>query len=407
MQPFLPTLDLLNRNPYAVYRRYRQSDPVHRGLPIYPEYPETWYLFRYADIESTLRDKTFVNDRRGIQSEITSGEVEPARAAFWAGIEMSLLMSDPPLHSELRSMVSSFFSTRMIEELVPFIRETADNLIGSMSFDGEVDIVRDYATPLPVAVIARIMGLEIEHPGEIRARSSIVANAMAMEVTPEYYVHAHAMLQELSELVAQTFKEKARRPADDLISHLAKPANRRAFSDNQLISMCCQILVAGQETTVDAIGNSVLALLEHPDQLEILRSAPERMPNAVEELLRFNSPIQVAMVRFPTKETEIGGQLVNPGACVIGMLGSANRDPDYFDNPETLDIARRFNGRDVVFGQGIHRCLGAHLARIELGIALETLLGRVKDMRLKNPEPSWRDNVVFRGLTALPVEILE
>ncbi len=406
MQPFLPTLDLLNRDPYCVYRRYRQSDPIHRGLPIYPEYSETWYLFRYADIESILRDRTFVNDRRGIRSEVTRGEVEPARAAFWAGIEMSLLVSDPPLHSQLRSMVSGFFSTRMIDQLLPFIRETADSLVERMLLDGEIDIVRDYATPLPVAVIARILGLEIGHPLEIRARSSVVANAMAMEVAPEYYLHAHAMLQELSDLVAKTFKEKARRPADDLISHLARPAIRKEISDEQLISMCCQILVAGQETTVDAIGNSVLALLEHPDQLDILRSSPEKMPNAVEELLRFNSPVQVAMVRFPTQATEIGGHLISPGACVIGMLGSANRDPDYFNNPETLDINRRFNGRDVVFGQGIHRCLGAHLARIELGIALETLLGRVKDMRLKNPEPSWRDNVVFRGLKELPVEIL-
>lgn len=405
MDLFLPTLDLLNKDPYPVYRKYRDADPVHQGLPIYPEYPETWYLFRHKDIESTIRDRMFVNDRRSIQSEITHCDVEPARAAFWQEIEMSLLMSDPPLHSDLRSMVSGFFSTKLIRRLIPFVRETAEGLLDRMPFDGEVDLVRDFATPLPVTVIAKIMGLQVDDPMEIRARSGIVANAMAMQVTPEFYERAFSAIRELSDLVAQALKEKTKSLSDDLLSHLAKPANRRGLSDSQLISICCQILVAGQETTVDAIGNSVLALLEHPDQLDLLKASPDQLPNAVEELLRYNSPIQVAMVRFPMKGTEIGGKSINAGACVIGMLGSANRDADYFSNPDTLDITRRFNGRDVVFGQGIHRCLGAHLARTELAIALEALLDRMKAMRLTSHVPTWRDNVVFRGLTTLPVEI--
>ena len=175
------------------------------------------------------------------------------------------------------------------------------------------------------------------------------------------------------------------------------------IDEDRLISVCSQIMVAGQETTIDAIGNATLALLQHPDQLEKLQSNPELIPNAAQELLRYNSPIQMAIIRFPTEDVEIGGKQIRRGESVTAILGSANHDPERFNNPDKLDITRTFKGRDVVFGQGIHRCLGAHLAQVELEIALETLLRKVSSLQLKSDQLTWRQNVVFRGLTSLPV----
>jgi pimeloyl-[acyl-carrier protein] synthase len=403
VEQFNPTLARLNKDPYPVYRQYRESEPVHLGKALFPEYPESWYLFRHKDVDAVLRNRLFINDRIKTSDSSACPVAAPSRKAFWETLEQSLLLSDPPDHTRNRSLVSNSFSRQSAQQLIPFIRESADAILDRAIKQGEMDIVRNFAAPLPVVVIARIMGLQISDHEMIRTWSRPIADAMAPEATSKIYDDAMLMVNDFTCHLKQAFREKRNNPGDDMISSLLQAQGDGELDEDRLISMCSQIMVAGQETTIDAIGNSILALLQHPEQLEELQSNTGLIPNAAEELFRYNSPIQIAMVRFPTEDMEIGGQQIHKGVGVTAMLGSANHDPERFDNPEKLDITRNFKGRDVIFGQGIHRCLGAHLAQLELEIALETLLRRIKSIRLKSDQLQWRKNVVFRGLTSLPV----
>jgi len=403
VEQFNPTLAILNKDPYPVYRQYREADPVHLGKALYPEYPESWYLFRHEDVESVLRSRIFINERSKISAGSACPVSTPSRKAFWETLEQSLLLVDPPDHTRNRALVNAPFARKSVQQLIPFIQKTADEILDEAVSRGGMDIVSDFSAPLPVTVIARIMGLQISDHRKIRAWSMPIADAMASEVTPESYDAALAMVEDFTHHLQQVFREKRNNPGDDLISSLLHAQDDGELDEHRLVSMCSQIMVAGQETTIDAIGNAILALLQHPNQLEELQSRPELIPNAAQELLRYNSPIQMAIIRFPTEDVEIGGKQIRRGDGVTAILGSANHDPERFDNPDKLDITRSFKGRDVVFGQGIHRCLGAHLAQVELEIALETLLRRVNSIQLKSDQLHWRQNIVFRGLTSLPV----
>ena len=403
MQQFNPTLARLNKDPYPVYRQYREADPVHLGKALFPEYPESWYLFRHEDIDAVLRNRLFINNRSKTSGGSACPAATPSRKAFWETLEQSLLLSDPPEHTCNRSLVSSSFSRQSAQQLKTFIRESAEAILDRAMKLAEIDIVRDFAAPLPVVVIARIMGLQISDHEMIRNWSRPIADAMAPEASSKIYDDALQMVSDFTRHLKQAFHEKRNNPGDDMLSSLLQAQGTGELDEDRLVSMCSQIMVAGQETTIDAIGNSILALLQHPEQLEELQSNPGLIPNAARELFRYNSPIQIAMVRFPGEDMEIGGKQIHRGDGVTAMLGSANHDPERFENPENLDITRDFKGRDVIFGQGIHRCLGAHLAQLELEIALETLLRRVNSLKLKSDRFLWRQNVVFRGLTSLPV----
>lgn len=403
MEKFNPTLARLHKNPYPAYRQYRDSDPVHLGMPLYPEYPKSWYLFRHEDVESVMGSRLFINDRSKTIDAVSCSSAMPSRQAFWSLVEKWLLLSDAPDHTRFRSHVSRSFTRTSAEQLIPFIQETADSLLDRVIDRGEMDIIREFAVPLPVAVVTRLLGLHISDPGELRAWSRSVANAMAPESTQKLYDDALEKTGDFTSNLKQAFHEKRRKPGNDLISSLLQVQEKGGLDENELVSLCSMIIFAGQETTIDAIGNSLLALLQHPDQLEKLQADPALLPNAVEELLRYNSPVQIAMIRFPTEDVKIGGKTIHRGDGVTAMLGSANHDPIRFDTPEKLDICRTIKSRDVIFGQGMHRCLGAHLARMELKIVLETLLRRTKSLELKSDQPRWRQNIVFRGLTCLPV----
>jgi cytochrome P450 len=403
VEKFNPTLARLNKDPYPIYRQYRESDPVHLGMPLCPEYAESWYLFRHEDIGSVLGSRLFINDSSKTSDGASGPAVAPSRKAFWGLVEKWLLLLDPPDHTRIRSQVSRSFTRQSAEQLIPFIQKTADDLLDRVIDRGEVDIVRDFAVPLPVAVIAQLLGLRFSDTGELRTWSRSIANAMAPEATPNLYDDALEKTRDFSNYLQQTFRETRKKPGNNLISSLLQAQDDGGLDENELVSLCSMIIFAGQETTIDAIGNSLLALLQHPDQLEKLQSRPALLPNAVEELLRYNSPVQLTMVRFPTEDVEIGGKQIRRGNGVTAILGSANHDQERFDNPEKLDITRTIKSRDVIFGQGIHRCLGAHLARMELQIVLGTLLRRVKSLQLESDQLQWRQNVVFRGLTSLPV----
>lgn len=405
VEKFNPCLELLQHDPYPVYRHYRRCDPVHLGMPPLPDYPDSWYLFRYDDIESVLKNRAFVNDRQKAGYGLPCSPALLEREPLWRILEKWILLSDPPAHTRIRAQVSGAFTKKSVVILEPFIQRAADQLLDNVIDRGEMDLIRDYATPLPLTVISQLLGIRIDPPERFRAWSKAVANALDTSTGPAVYDRTMHLMTDIVAQLKHDFRDQRRHDADDgLIAELlAAQAGDDGLQEDELISLCTLLLFAGQETTIDAIGNSVLALLQHPDQLEILTADPALLPDAAEELLRFNSPLQMAVVRVASDDMEIGGRRLRRGDNVTAILGAANRDPEKFADPDRLDITRRIGNRDVIFGQGIHICLGIHLARLELQIALGTLLRRVQSLHRQSDQLHWRNNVVFRGLTALPV----
>ncbi|MGB5306728.1 MAG: cytochrome P450 [Gammaproteobacteria bacterium] len=405
MEQFNPCITLLQRDPYPVYRQYRRNDPVHLGLPPLPEYPESWYLFRYDDIESVLKNRAFINERTKANYALPCSPALLEREPLWQILEKWILLSDPPAHTRIRSSVTGAFTKKSVQLLEPLIQRTANQLLDKVIARGEMDLVEDYAAPLPLAVISQLLGIHIEPPGQFRTWSKAVANALDTASGPDFYDRALQLMTDIVGQLKHDFRDKRRDNADDglIADLLAAQSGADGLQDDELISLCTLLMFAGQETTIDAIGNCVLSLLQHPDQLGKLVADHALLPGAVEELLRYNSPLQMAVVRVAAEDTEVGGRLLRRGDNVTAVLGAANRDPEKFPDPDCLDITRIIGARNVIFGQGIHICLGAHLARLELQIALGSLLHRVKAMHLKSDQLQWRNNVSFRGLTTLPV----
>jgi len=404
VEKFNPCLDLLQQDPYPVYDEYRRLDPVHLGMPPMPQHDESWYLFRYADVEAVLRSRVFINDRQKASHTLPCTPALLEHEPLWRVLSKWILLSDPPAHTRIRSSVNRAFTRNATGVLAPLIQEMVDRLLDGLVVRGEMDLVSDLARPLPLAVIARLLGIRIENPEQFRVWSRSVADALDMGTGQEAYNRAMHLMTEIVAQLRIEFRDKRQQPEDDLVSSLlASMDDDEGIDEDELISLCTLLMFAGQETTIDAIGNSVLALLQHPDQLQMLRDDPGLLPGAVEELLRYNSPLQMSVIRIAAEDVEIGGRQLRKGDSVTAVLGAANRDPDRFADPDRLDITRSIGARDVVFSQGIHRCLGVHLARLELQIVLGTLLRRIKSLQLKSDQLQWRQNIVFRGLTSLPV----
>lgn len=404
MDKFNPCPDLLQQNPYPVYHEYRCQDPVHLGMPPRPEHEESWYLFRYDDVAAALKNRTLINNRLKAAHALPCSAPLLERESLWQVFSKWPLLIDPPDHTRIRSSVSKAFTRSAISVLAPFIQETTDRLIDEVISRGQMDLVRDLATPLPIVVISRLLGIRIENPEQFRTWSKSVADATDMGQSPDVYDKAMHLMKGIVAQLRDEFRDKRRQPEADLVSSLlASMEGGEGIDEDELISLCTMLMFAGQETTIDAIGNSVLALLQHPDQMQLLRDDPGLLPGAVEELLRFNSPVQMSSIRVAAEEVNIGNRQLHKGDHVMAVLGAANRDPERFEDPDRLDIMRTIGTRDVIFGQGIHICLGAHLARMEIQIVLGTLLRRLRSIQLQSKQLHWRSNVVFRGLTSLPV----
>jgi cytochrome P450 len=408
MEKFNPCLDLLQQNPYPVYHEYRRLDPVHLGMPPRPEHDESWYLFRYDDVAAVLKNRAFINDRLKAAHALPCSAPLLERKPLWQVFSKWPLFIDPPTHTRIRSRVSKAFTRKAIDILTPLIQETTDQLLDKVINRSDMDLVRDLATPLPVAVISRLLGIRIEDPEQFRTWSKSIADAIDMGISADVYDHAMQLMTEIVSQLRVEFHDKRRQPDDGLVSSLlAAMENDEGIDEDELISLCTMLMFTGQETTIDAISSSVLALLQHPDQQQILRDDPGLVPGAVEELLRYNSPVQMAAIRVAAEDVKVGGKQLRKGDHVMAVLGAANRDPDRFEDPDRLDITRNFGTQDVIFGQGIHICLGIHLARLEVRIVLGTLLRRLKSIQLQSEQLHWRNNVLFRGLTSLPVSFVQ
>lgn len=383
-------------DPYPTYDRLRESEPVS-FFPGSGPAGGFWFLTRYEDVRLVLGDKRLSKDMTPFVPEERQNP-----------ISLSMLFRDPPDHTRLRSLVNKAFTPRMIQGLTPRITEIADDLVDRMRQNGEADVIRDLALPLPVIVIADMLGVPSEDRDSFREWSNdIIAGGDLAQEYEERQKRSLAASQALIEYLSRLIYERRRQPEDDLISGMIDARDEHGtLSEEELLGNCMLLLIAGHETTVNLIGNGTLALLNHPDQLERLGGAPEISGTAVEEALRFESPVQHSTFRVTTGEMELGGRTIGEGEQVVAALGAANRDPEQFPEPERFDVARDPN-RHLAFGRGPHFCLGAPLARLEAEITLPRLFSGPTSPKLADDNLSWRANTAFRGLEYLGVSLSE
>jgi cytochrome P450 len=385
---------------HETYARMRRDDPVLNQPGIDGETP-IWFVTRYDDVVAVLLDdERFVVDPT---LAMTAEELEERDDLIGdERVSQSLLTRDGEDHRRLRRLVSKAFTPRMVERLRPRIEQVANELLDATEGRGSMDLVDDYAFPLPIIVIAELLGIPAEDRDRFRTWSNtFVLPALTPELQEQARIHTEEFIRYLDDLFAARRAE----PTDDLVSALvqAEEAGDR-LSENELYSMAVLLIVAGHETTVSLITNSVLALLTHPESLAEVRSDPARLPAAVEELLRFDSPVERAITRWAVTDVELGGHTIARGDLVIAVIGSANRDEKRFENAASLDL-QRADTKHIGFGRGVHFCLGAPLARIEAEIALRALLERLPGLRLAIAEDDlyWRPIPLFRSLASLPV----
>jgi len=393
--PFTPET---HANPYPRYHQLREQDPVH-----WSELMEAWVLTRYDDVVAVLKDARFSADRRRARNRFAQQAAQMQQEVGPLGQATTMLSADPPQHTRLRGLVSKAFTPRAVEALRPRIQEIVDELLDAVDGSGQFDVIQDLAYPLPVIVIAEMLGV----PPEERARfkrwsGDVVATLGGPFASPETFERSRTSAQELAEYFRGVIAERRREPRDDLLSALlAAEEQGQVLSEEELLATCILLLIAGNETTTNLIGNGMLALLRHPGQLEKLRSDPSLTESAVEEFLRYDGPVQ-ATGRVALEDVEVGEQVIQGGQVAFTLLGAANRDPTRFPNPDRLDLARDDN-QHVAFGYGIHYCLGAPLARVEAQAAFPTLLRRFPKLELATGEPEWGGNFILRGLKRLPV----
>jgi len=393
-----PTLPDYRADPYPHYRALRERDPIHRSFAA-----GGWVLSRHRDVVAVLRDPGFSSDERN-WSRYRRLRARGLRAGLPDPYETeraSMLRVDPPDHSRLRNLVSKAFTPRAVEQMRPRIESILKELLDPLGTSGTFELVRDIASPLPVTVIAEMLGVPTEDRERFRHWSDDVIRTLGDSTLEDRRAAVRAM-EELGGYLVEIAEQRRREPRNDLLSSLvaAEEAGDK-LSPGELATMGVLLLVAGNETTTNLIANGTLALLSHPDQWALLQREPERIPNAVEELLRFDSPVQLTS-RLVKEDGELEGRPLRRGEQLVLLLGAANRDPEAFPEPDRLDVTRE-NVRHLSFGHGIHFCLGAQLARLETTLAFQALLERFPRLALVGDGVTWRPNTVLRGPQALPL----
>jgi cytochrome P450 len=386
-------------NPFTLLARLRAEQPVCRV--ILPDKTPVWLVTRYEDVKAMLRDERLVNSRYNAMTP------EQLRKQPWAPpmfrpLERNMLDLDPPDHTRLRQLVHKAFTPHLVDQMRTRIERLANELLDAVTSKGEMDLIRDYALPLPMTVITEILGVPIQDRDKFHKWSKVIVSVDQFNanwrVIPAIWM--------FNRYLRGFFKVRRADLRDDLVSSLiqVEEAGDR-LSEDELLAMVFLLLIAGHETTVNLIASGTLELLRHPGQMEKLRRDPSLIKSAVEELLRYTAPVFMSTERYAREDAPIQGVAIPRGEMTLGVIGSANRDETVFENPDTLDIEREPN-KHLSFGHGIHYCLGAALARLEAQIAINALLGRMPDLRLKGSPESlrWRRSFILRGLVALPVK---
>jgi len=390
-------------DPYPVYAVMRRDSPVHyRRIT---DDLAVWTCFRYEDVISVLRSPQF--DTMKFPAAIIDTFLAQPASPFHALariVSAVMLVKDGADHSRLRGLVNKAFTPRMVEALRPRVVGLVDELLDGLAGRDEIDLLADFAAPLPIIVIAELLGIPPEDRVQLRGWSDNMATFLDGSIRDANIESAAGAAREMAAYLELIFEERRREPRDDLISGLVSAHEAEdELDDDELLATVALILGAGHETTTNLLGNGVLSLLRHPDQLDELRREPDLIGSAIEELLRYDSPVQNTS-RTPREDVVIGGQEIAAGIEVNVFLGSANRDPEIFSDPDVLDITRKDN-RHLSFGHGVHFCLGASLARLEGQIAIRALLDRFPALKLAQEQLEWRPGLVLRGLRRLPLRI--
>ena len=396
-EPIQLGLDFI-QDPHAAYERLRVEAPVRPAIT--PRGLRVWLVTGYPDAKALLADPRLSKDNARARELFEARTTATGGSAFASSLAAHMLNSDPPDHTRLRKLVNKAFTARTVSRLRPRIEQIADDLLDQVARAGSVDLLESFAFPLPITVISELLGV----PGEDRDSFRRWSNTIVSAASPQQLQQSST---EMAAYLSALITAKRAHPTQDLLSdltHVSDEGDR--LSEVELISMAFLLLVAGHETTVNLIGNGVLALLEHPDQLAALRADRSLLPGAIEEFLRFEGPVNIATLRFTTEPVRVREVEIPAGEFVMVSLLAANRDGERFADPDRLDITRPTGGH-LAFGHGIHYCVGAPLARLEAEIALGKLLDRFGEITIDG-EPAalqWRDSTLMRGLETLPVRV--
>ncbi|WP_145134103.1 cytochrome P450 [Paenibacillus sp. Y412MC10] len=378
------------RNPYPVYEKLRQSDPVVKVM--LPNGQTGWLISTYEDAAAVLKDPRFIKDMTKFV-----GQEHPSV------FSKNMLFSDPPDHKRLRGLVQKGFTPQRIESMRDHIQEIADRLLDAVSGKDRLNLIDDYAFPLPIIVISEILGVPTEDQDKFRVWSNSIIEASNQKMGEDVTRHMNEFIAYLKEWFAKVRQQ----PGDDMISELVIAENQGdRLTEEELYGVVTLMIIAGHETTVNLIGNGVLALLEYPEQRKLLQDRPELIQEAIEEMLRYNGPVEFSTSRWASEDLEFRGQPFQRGDLVIVALDAANRDPAQFEDPDLFDITRG-KSPHLAFGKGIHLCLGAPLARLEGEIAVNTLLRRFPDFALEGEigDLEWRPGMIVRGVKEIPLRL--
>jgi cytochrome P450 len=389
-------------DPYPVYRRYRDADPVHLVPPSAPGRPPVWHLFRHVDVARVLSSPHF-----GRSAATARAGLEPVPPLIPSGcpalrdvVNNWLVFMDPPRHTRLRAMVARYFSAPVVTALRPRIGHLAAGLLAEMRHKPRTDLVADFAAPLPILVISELLGVPPARRLWFRdcAVALQEANTSRGGDRHQRYAAAEVAAGQLAEYFQAEVTMRRRTGSDDVIGWLATGPGE-PLTDSEIVGTCIHLLTAGHETTTNLLAKAVLALLARPDTMRELATTPGLMADAVDELVRYDSPVQM-VTRWANRDETIAGRHVARGSKIVLMLGSANRDPDRYEQPDTVDIRRRVS-RHLGFGMGIHYCLGAGLARAEAEIGLLTLLRGLPHLAASEEPVRYADDLVFHGPSRL------
>lgn len=386
-------------DPYPFYAELRSQDPVH-----WDEVLGFWVLTRYSDIASVYADTRFSRAqglRRGYERLPPSEQriAEPVYQSF----SKTMFYSDPPYHTRLRGLVNSAFTPNAVEQMRLYVQQTVDGLLDTVQAMGEMDAIREFAHPLPIMVITQMLGLPAEERARFKEWSDDLFSILgSVPHAPELMERAASSLAQLTEYLTNLSEARRWQPQNDLLSALVRVAEKgERLTQEELIANVTILLSAGHETTSNLIGNGLLALLQNPEELQKLRENPKLIDSAVEEMMRYDNPVQIAY-RSAAEDVEIGEKCIRKGDLVNSILAAGNRDPERFSEPDRFDITRD-EGRHLGFGLGIHFCLGAPLVRLEAQIAFDTILRRLSKLQLATDHWDWQEHPIFRGVKSLPL----
>ncbi len=397
VDPLNPLTPEFLQDPYPTYRQLREEAPI-----FWSDKSKYWLITRYEDVHSILKDMSYEKQLQRWKQVNPMVKMIPEVSKLMGTRAKWMLNMNPPDHTRLRGLVNRAFTPKMVNEMRPHIQEIADYIIDRLQDKEEFDLVADFAFPLPVVVIAEMLGVPREDREQFKLWSHALTDTLEPEPNIEKMKQANKATEELYEYLRPLVAERRKNPKNDLITALAAAEEEgKKLTEDELLANCVLILVAGHETTVNLIGNAVRTLLQHPDQLDLLKANPDLIGSAIGEVLRFESPVQSTR-RLAGETLDLNGTKINEGDMLVLLLGAANRDPAQYENPDTFDI-QRDTKKHMAYGHGIHHCLGSSLADAEAQIAVGTLFKRLPNLRLLDQKIEIRTPFALRGAKKLMV----